>query len=462
MLWLTPWCLALVGANSPMVTAVGEEPKPLPDISELQRCIDLLSNESKKIIDLRSCVGENGIIMAFGTKSVGPLLDAAKAAKGARAKLRLVQMTCKVIEAEGNGAGATLSDGAFASLRQIATNTEEEFVARYWAIKALGRVKNEGAVAALDGVMTEKKSREVLQEQALQVQAIMAMGRTKQAEAELATHIKSVNFQVREAACDAFDDAKSKLAFSSLFRGLVDDDVRVRAAAIDALGKHTGDDQMGYYPDTPEEKAVRRWYDWMLAQRKLKWAPEGMAPFFKCSQPDIRVEVLGRMKGSEAPAVLFTYFAALTDRDKRVNAAALSNLKGIEGVEGMSFERPGDDEQWIPIRKAWFDFIWKRLGKWDWISEGRAARPAARAAICLHLKGVKNAKAVRFLYYMLFDPSDKIRTLAIRSLSYLKTEVFKDGRAFEFDPTASREMRMGQLPEVFDWLGKMKSEIPEH
>jgi len=179
LLWLTPWCLTLVGAGFPMATADGEELKS-EDLSKLQGCIDLISNESKKITDLRSCVGDKGVIMELGIKSLGPLLDAAKDTKSARAKLRLVQTAFKVIEADGDGAGATLSDGAFASLRQLATNTDEEFVARYWAIKALGRVNNEETVAALDAVMTDKDPR-----QELQVQAIRAMGRTKRAEAEL-------------------------------------------------------------------------------------------------------------------------------------------------------------------------------------------------------------------------------------------------------------------------------------
>jgi len=428
--------------------------------------IRVLEDEGSSPFAVDSAIGD---LEKVGPRCLVLVYQSAKAQKSNQAKLRLVYAGYRVISANANGGKAQIPDEALGFLKEFAGNSDgKEFVARYWSVKSLGGVRNGGTLEVLSKILEEGEVKQVLQ-----IQALRSIGKAERGDEVLVQYIDSKEFRIREAACDACRGIFSKYALVCLFQGLVDADVRVRGAAIDSLAVLLdlpevrvlpGVDKLRETlsnPDVVDGKAVRKWYDWIVAQKDLNLTAEDLIGFLKAPDPEINREVCGKLSGSKAPKVLFARFRLLTDEDRFVREAALKGLKELSEGKDLGLDPFADEKDRQEGEKAWFGFLLKEMGEFDWEPLARTSGKKLRASLCRCVTGMKTKRALRFLYMMLLAPEESVRTEAINAFNYLKTTVFKEEKPFAFDPAASLEVRNSeeQLPAVHEWMKQHKTEF---
>jgi hypothetical protein len=400
-------------------------------------------------------------------KCLGEVFKAAKSAQANQAKLRLVSAGHEVIAANSDGSKVRLSDEAFQCLKEFALDKEEKgFVARYWSVKALGGLDNEGTFETLSAILGEVEAQDVLK-----IQALLSIGKTGKGDELLARHISSPNFRIREAVCDALRGRDSKYALVSLFQGMVDEDIRVRSAAVEALAlllelpkfkKSPGIVELKKEMPNPEQispSAERRWFDWMIGLKGYVWAAEDMVGFLKASSPEIRTQVCAALKGAKSPGVLFGLYRGVMDQDKSVREAALGVLKELTQGKDFGLDPAAADKDRVGPEKAWFGFILEQMGDFDWVDIARGSSERVRERICQSVTGMKTKRAVRFLYFMLLCPEVGVKKAATEALNHLKTQVFKEEKPFNFSPEAPNEVRDGLLPPIHEWIKEHQKEF---
>ena len=371
-------------------------------------------------------------------------------AKELQIRLRLFTVLHSVI-AEAAAASETkkikLSDDIFQILADLVANKDEKFVVRYWVAKSFANVGNPKKVGILSKILQEEEIKE-----SLQILAIKAIATERSGDDTLVKYAQNRNFRLREAVCDALKGVKTKQILGVHFQGLVDSNVLVRQAAIQAMLVHTGDPK-GFNPHALPEISenwppIKRWYDWIQRER-LNWKPEDQTAFFNCPVPEIRQQVCKSLVGTEAPEVLFTLFTGMLDEAEYVREEAMGMLEGRESAP-PKHDIHAAPEKRRPSEIAWAKYVQKEVKQWDWVPQAKRSFPTAKIVLCEAFGGLKQKRVARFLYYMLFDPNPDVRTAAINGLNQYQPA---DNR-FSFNPKGTIEERYDKLEPIFKWLEK--------
>ncbi|MDP6506879.1 MAG: HEAT repeat domain-containing protein, partial [Planctomycetota bacterium] len=206
---------------------------------------DLIDNIEDPTRGMLLARGSVERVRAAGLPTLPYLVRELSKTKNVQVRLRLLTVVNAVIS-EAAAASATkkikLPDEIFQVLDVLVANKDESFVTRYWVTKSFRHVSNEKMVETLSKVLQEDEVKETLQ-----IMAIRAIGTERSGDDILVKYSQSYSFRLREAVCDSLKGAKTKQILGVNFQGLVDPNVLVRQAAIQALIVHTGDPK-GYNP----------------------------------------------------------------------------------------------------------------------------------------------------------------------------------------------------------------------
>jgi HEAT repeat protein len=411
---------------------------------------DLIDNIEDPTRGMLLARGSVERVRAAGLPTLPYLVRELSKTKNVQVRLRLLTVVNAVIS-EAAAASATkkikLPDEIFQVLDVLVANKDESFVTRYWVTKSFRHVSNEKMVETLSKVLQEDEVKETLQ-----IMAIRAIGTERSGDDILVKYSQSYSFRLREAVCDSLKGAKTKQILGVNFQGLVDPNVLVRQAAIQALIVHTGDPK-GYNPHalpdiTESWPPIKRWYEWMQSER-LRWKPEDQVQFFNCPVPEIRRKVCKSLAGSKRPEVLFTLFTALLDRDENVREEAMSILGSRENAPPRHDIRAAPDKR-RPSEIAWAKYVQKEVKKWDWLPQARRSSSSAKAVICEALGGLKQKRVARFLYFMILDSDVDVRTAAINGLNRYRPA----DNGFSFNPEGTIRERHSEIGPVYEWLKK--------
>jgi|GEM_PF-3640123 len=393
-------------------------------------------------------------IVAKGLPALKFLSGEIKKEKNRICKLRILRAINLILANNPNGKVSSKTLQEFMKL-----TTDEEFLVRYWSVKILGAMTDKEVatqvVATLKEVADNDEARPILR-----VQALYSIGKTGFGDKELLKQIEDSNHLIREAVCDSLTGYRTAAAIVTLYRGMLDKDVRVRLAALDIIRNLNNDNEFGYNPQFPIEgriKPLEKWFQWFQSQ-DVTYHPDHMTILMAAPVTSVRVAVCTSLRDAKTARTLPCLIRGLSDPEEAVRQASLDSFAemNLDKTFGYNAGAPEKERQTAVIKVLDWIIATKTDGlkQTDWLPVFNVLNDAGKIKILQYLKGIKTRSAALIIYWAARAPMLDVRNTALEALKALT-----GGKDLSYNPKAPEQELPIEAQKISDWIREHKSEF---